>query len=408
MKMHTQRSVHVIKSILSGLLLGSIPFSGSYANPNGNDAAATEPQTADRVVCRYFTGIPVALAPEGDANYTVGGELCATPDELLDGTTIQLLIPGATYNHSYWNFGRVGGMRYSYSRDVVTRGFPTFALDELGEGDTSRPPSEQMTMDAAAFVAHQIVQALRSGSINGVQFGKVILVGHSLGSVVVWDEAINYGDVDGVIVTGAAHFLTAAFLDLMLFYPAVNDPKFSDSGLDNGWLTTVPDIRAEAFYSASDSDPAVIALDEERKDIVPGPKLMTGLPIVLSDATLAIQVPVLTIVGSNDLTTCGANPEGEMFDCSSGSAIATQEAPFYSPEAQIHACAIPDSGHSLSLALNNQLQARYSAVWSHAFVGQRSDRDRDLKAAADDAFGNDENSLPNCGGPNPEGRQAAR
>jgi pimeloyl-ACP methyl ester carboxylesterase len=215
---------------------------------NGATAMADQANTQraairDPVTCQYFPAIRVALTPMGPANYTVSGELCATKDELRDGTTVQLLIHGATYNRDYWNFGTVGGMRYSYSRDVAARGFPTFAMDELGAGNSSRPPSEQVTIQAAAFAAHQIVQALRNGSINGIQFGKVILVGHSLGSVVAWQESISFGDVDGVIVTGAAHALSSAFLDLMLFYPATNDPKFSDSGLDNGYLTTVPGIR---------------------------------------------------------------------------------------------------------------------------------------------------------------------
>jgi pimeloyl-ACP methyl ester carboxylesterase len=56
-----------------------------------------------------------------------------------------------------------------------------------------------VTIQSAAFVAHQLVQGLRNGSMIGIQFGKVIIVGHSLSSLVVWVEAINYGDVDGVI-----------------------------------------------------------------------------------------------------------------------------------------------------------------------------------------------------------------
>ena len=45
-------------------------------------------------------------------------------------------------------------------------------------------------------------------------------MGHSLGSVVVWEEAINYKDVDGVIVTGAAHSITTKFLTANALYPA--------------------------------------------------------------------------------------------------------------------------------------------------------------------------------------------
>jgi len=292
----------------------------------------------DPAVCRQYAGIPVALGSGEPANYKVSGELCATRDELVNGTTVQLLIHGATYNHNYWDFGKVNGINYSYARDVAARGFAAFAIDLPGSGNSSHPASDQVTIDAAAAVAHQMVEALRNGSINGVRFGKVIIVGHSLGSVVVWQEAVTYADVDGVIVTGAAHSITTKFLTANALYPAVNDPKFANSGLDSGYLTTVPGTRIILFYSAPDFDPGVLAADDERKDVVPVTELGTGLPIVTSNATRAIQVPVLTILGSNDFTTCGTNPQGGNFDCSSGAAVATQDAPFYSEQARIHAC----------------------------------------------------------------------
>ena len=395
------------RGLLLSLLLGAVACSRGNASPDGvseagASAMADRDDAGNSVKCQYFPAIPVAIGtPPGPAPYTVSGELCATEDELVDGATVQLLIHGATYNHQYWNFGMVNGKRYSYSRGMAARGFPTFALDEIGAGNSSRPPSEQMTIDAAALVAHEIVEALRSGSINGIQFGKVIIVGHSLGSVVAWQEAIRYGDVDGVIVTGAAHFLTSAFLDLALFYPASMDPKFSDGGLDDGYVTTVPGIRAAAFYSAPDFDPAVVALDEARKDVLPGPELMTGLPVVLSAATQAIQVPVLTILGGNDLTACGPDSQGRSFDCSYGAIVASQEAPFYSPKAQIQACIVPDSGHDISLALNNDLQVRDSAAWSFRFVGQRQlarEHDFDSGSGFDDIM----DRLPDCGGPTVE------
>jgi len=398
------------KILSRGLLLsffgGAVACSPSNASPDGVSKAGASAMAApddagNSVKCQYFPEIPVAIGtPPGPAPYTVSGELYATEDELVDGATVQLLIHGATYNHEYWNFGIVNEKRYSYSRSMAVRGFPTFALDELGAGNSSRPPSDQMTIDTAALVAHAMVQALRSGSINGIQFGKVIIVGHSLGSVVAWQEAISYGDVDGVIATGAAHFLTSAFLDLNLFYPAMMDPKFSDSALDDGYLTTVPGIRA-AFYSSPDFDPAVVALDEKRKDLVPGPELMTGLPVVLSTATQAIQVPVLTILGGNDLTACGTDAQGRSFDCSYGAIVASQEAPFYSPNAQIQACIVPDSGQDISLALNNDLQVRDSAAWSFRFVGQRQ---LAQKHDFDDGSGFDDimDRLPDCGGPTVE------
>jgi len=344
----------------------------------------------DAVTCRNAS-IPVALEEGQAASYNVAGELCATDDELRSGATVQLLIHGATYNHDYWDFGKINGVTYSYARAVAAQGFPTFAIDLPGSGDSSRPAGSQMTAQAAAFVAHQAVQALRNGLINGVHFGKVIVVGHSLGSVVVWLEAVNYADVDGAIVTGAAHSITTRFLTANALYPAVNDPKFAKRGLDSGYLTTIPGTRITLFYSAPDFDPAVLAADEERKDVVPAAELGTGLPVVTSTDTLAIKVPVLTILGSNDFTTCGTNPQGGTFDCSSGAEVAKQEVPFYSAEARIHGCIVPGSGHDLSLAMNHRLQVEDSVAWSTAFVGGGPDDDQNRLPWND--------GLPwNCGG----------
>jgi hypothetical protein len=162
-------------------------------------------------------------------------------------------------------------------------------------------------------------------------------------------------------------------------YPATHDPMFAGSGLDAGYLTTVPGTRTELFYSPPDVDPAVIASDEARKDVVPATELATCLPVVTSRATLAIRVPVLDILGSNDFTTCGPN-QGGTFNCSSGAAVAAHEAPYYSPQAQIHACVVPGSGHDISLALNHQLQVEDAVAWSYTYVSHHLDEasDNDL------------------------------
>ena len=150
-----------------------------------------------------------------------------------------------------------------------------------------------------------------------------------------WEEAINYRDVDGLFVTGAAHSLSSRFQAANPFYPAVNDPAYAASGLDAGYLTTSPGVRTGFFYSDPESDPVGSIADEVFKDVVPAVELMSAIPIMGSLATLAIQVPVLIILGSDDLLTCGPNPQGGSFDCSSAAAVLAQEAPYYSPMARM-------------------------------------------------------------------------
>jgi pimeloyl-ACP methyl ester carboxylesterase len=374
--------------------------SGSQLPAEARADESLQGERDDGVQCRTFAAIPVALGPDEPSSETVSGELCARKKDLVAGATVQLLVHGATYNRDYWDFGVVDGIRYSYARDVAARGFPTFAMDEIGSGNSSRPPSARITIQAAAFAAHQMIQALRQGDLGDVPFVKVITVGHSLGSVVVWEEAILYGDADGVIVTGAAHALTTAFLNLNPFLPASSDPRFSDQDLDPGYLTTVPGIRAAAFYHPPDADPAVIARDEQLKDLVAGPELGSGLPVVTSAATLAIQVPVLTILGDHDLPTCGPN-SGGTFDCSSGAIVVRQEAAFYSPQARIRACVVPGAGHDLSLALNHSRQVADAVAWSSAFVGQRSgDEERELDQRDGERWDESQGRLPpGCGAP---------
>jgi pimeloyl-ACP methyl ester carboxylesterase len=318
------------------------------------------------VSCRRADAL-VALAEGQPADYLVAGELCTTPDELSDGTTLQLLIHGATYNHDYWDFSSFRGTTYSYARTVAASGMATLALDEIGAGGSSHPLSTLVTVDAAAYVAHQIVGALRDGSLTGIHFGKIITVGHALGSAVVWDEAIQYADVNGVIVTGAAHSRALQFdaEASASFYSAVKDPRFETTGLDGGYLTTVPGARARLFFAA------VIPAEESRKDVVPATELVTAQQVVTGKATRAIRVPVLTVLGSNDVTTCGPNTQGADFDCSSGAAVARQEAPYYSRQARLHACVIPGAGLDLNLTLNHSLQVADVVAWSAAFVDPR-------------------------------------
>jgi hypothetical protein len=83
-----------------------------------------------------------------------------------------------------------------------------------------------------------------------------------------------------------------------------------------------------------------------------------------------IHVPVLVILGSEDLIACGVDAQGVNFDCSSGTVIAQQEASRYSPEAHLKACSVTDSGHDISLHRNFNVQEAAALAWSYHFVGQ--------------------------------------
>jgi hypothetical protein len=171
--------------------------------------------------------------------YELAGILCLPAGPAP--STVQVLVPGATYDHDYWDFPMSG---YSYSRYAQAHGQATFAIDRFNTGDSSKLVSALVTVQVDANALHQVIGALTGSGVGGVRFSKVVTMGHSLGSIIVADEAATYHDENGVILTGFTHSLNPLFAvalaALQVLIPAqLADPdKFANQPL--GDLSTAP------------------------------------------------------------------------------------------------------------------------------------------------------------------------
>src|SRR6266404_5437936 len=129
------------------------------------------------------TKVPVALAAGQAAEQTIFGEICLPPGTNRQrAPTVYLALHGATHSHLYWGWPYQPDT-YSYIDHLVAAGYAVFAIDRIGVGQSSHPAGASVTMAVNAFVVHQLVQALRSGAIGKTPFRRVVLVGHSLGSI---------------------------------------------------------------------------------------------------------------------------------------------------------------------------------------------------------------------------------
>ncbi len=308
--------------------------------------------------------VPVALGDGQLAQYSIYGQLCLPPSGR--SSTVQLLIPGATYGHIYWDFSYQPQM-YSYVQALTAAGYSTFNIDRIGTGLSSHPllSLEKVTMETDAYIVHEIVQDLRSGVIGNQPFGRVILVGHSLGSGTVWIEAGTYHDVDGVIITGLLHHLNAFSLVGILdsFYPAALDPRFEDSGFGIGYLTTKPGTRGRDFYYLPDADPNVVATDEATKETTTDGEAATFAPVLTDGISAKINVPVLLVVGQQDNILCGQLAT----NCSSAATVLQAEAPYYAPQVQLQVAVIPNSGHDLNLHKAAPLSFAAITAWAYQY-----------------------------------------
>src|SRR5579863_8856968 len=165
-------------------ILAALAFIGVIIAPAPAKAAS------DMGSCQPFY-VPVALVEGQPLQYTIYSELCNPTSG--PSQAIQLLVPGGSYGHIYWDFP-YEPETYSYVHAANAAGYSTLNIDRIGTGLSSHPLLN-VTMGTNAYVIHELVQALLAGQIGNQVFSRVLLVGHSLGSVAAWIEAGTYHDV---------------------------------------------------------------------------------------------------------------------------------------------------------------------------------------------------------------------
>ena len=281
--------------------------------------------------------VPVSV-PGGSG--PIAGTLCQPPG----ATTVQLLVHGYTYGRYYWAMPQLTET-YSYALRANLAGYATLAIDRIGIGASWHPPSPLITYDSNVSAVHQVVQALRGGTLR-MAYRKVVLAGHSYGALTALLEAGTYHDVDALIIDGGGHRYNPVNIGLLIetnMIPATSDPKFANSGYDPGYETTRSGTRS-VFYNEPDADPAVIALDEQLKQTGTRLEGFTGALYPLRTADRGLAIPSFTVNGDKDPFFCD-----HAEDCSSSDALAAFERPFYAPGAVVRARVFPGAGHDINL-----------------------------------------------------------
>jgi len=319
------------------------------------ERGSVQAQELDSATTCQQVRLAVSLQEGQPASYQVTGQLCYKRNR---NNIVHLLVSGATYGHVYWDFP-VHPEFYSYVRSLTSAGYATFNFDRIGIGDSDHPPADQTTIEADAWVVHQVVQALRDGRIGS--FSKVILVGHSLGSGISLSEQARYGDADGLILSGFLHAFGPGFAQVpTIIYPAQLDPRFASKNLPDGYFTTLPGSRP-LFYYTPLADPNVITVDEANKETITIGEINTFPPLVLSPSDAqSIHVPVLIAIGSNDNVFCTPPQCAE----------AQSEASWYPADASVEVRVLPGSGHDLNLHYTAPAFFVIAAEWSIRHFGR--------------------------------------
>jgi pimeloyl-ACP methyl ester carboxylesterase len=386
-----RRKVLTVLAIVALSMTSAAWAGAATAAPAAATAQTASPQCTN-------ISVPVALSAGGPADQNVVGQICQPTGQNAIPGAIQVLVSGATYGNSYWDLPYEPD-KYSYVQAANQAGFATLDFDRVGIGQSSHPLSTSLTISSDAYAIHELIQDLRAGTLDGNKYTKVVIVGHSLGSLMAWTEAGTYHDVDAVVVSGILHSFNIPGMVhfLTTLYPAALDPEFLGKIVDPGYLTTVPGTRESDFYYPQDTDPAVVQLDEQTKqtatlteaveafvDEVPGElRPVTSLVCTITPGvcdgpaswaaygiTSQINVPVLDVVGQYDSLFCGgptgANP------CLNVSQLQNTESAFYTGTAQkcLKVATLPMAGHDLNLELNAEDWFSMANTWSSELLEQ--------------------------------------
>jgi pimeloyl-ACP methyl ester carboxylesterase len=257
--------------------------------------AARSPSGA---ACTDYT-LTVHLAATGHHGWHVWGRLC-TRGPSYGGHPLELLVHGATYDHRYWDWPNAAR---NYVRAATAAGFTTLDIDCLGTGLSDHPSGNLLTPDVEAGVLHTLVTALRRGAF-GVLFPRIVLVGHSLGAIIAWDEAGRWNDIDALILSDATHHLAPATLAKLTAdkIPATDDPLLAHQPWASTYLTTKPGARCNDFYNQQQPGARLTcAMDERTKSTVPDAAL-PAVPAALDNPAPEdhITAPILDALGGDD------------------------------------------------------------------------------------------------------------
>lgn len=334
-----------------GMLTAALAVLGIVTPPAGAIASAqgTNVEFMQNGVCLHYDKW-VALAEGKAADQKIHTISCAPYKWAGGNRQVDVLSEGATYNALYWKWPQNPSL-YSYAEKTLGAGRAVFMYDRLGSGTSSHPVSTDITTAADAYILHQLIQTLRL-----LGFKDINSIGHSYGSGIALKEAALYKDVGRLVLTGYLHVPSNPAINAGN-YPANQDPAFAGLNLDGGYLTSRPGVpstgqppaRQTSFYSSS-ADPAVIAYDDEHKDLVS----LTGLLQFIaernapasSNIASQVKIPVLSVAGDKDAIFCY---NLDLLNCNDTAGVRTHEAAYYTGASSFTYKSVADTGHSLTL-----------------------------------------------------------
>jgi pimeloyl-ACP methyl ester carboxylesterase len=273
-------------------------------------------------------------------------------------STVANSLGRGTYTRGYW-FGLYYSPDNSWVDYASSEGYATLSIDRLGNGLSSHPdPILTVQLPYQAEELHEIITMARDGGLPypaNANFENIIVVGHSLGSVVTNNLNAKYpSDADATLLTGYAVVFppefTGVFVESWLAPAFLIDPRFA--GLSAGYLElNNKNYLSFLFYDPGQFDPSLQSVDFATRGTI---TLGEAASVMAGSLKTEYEGPVLVITGQHDSIYCSLLTLDLQFllgtptcDMSAGGVVG-QVAGLY-PWAKDFQIVWPDAGHCWQL-----------------------------------------------------------
>jgi pimeloyl-ACP methyl ester carboxylesterase len=325
----------------------------------------------------FLDGVAELSTAPVNGQYNIGARYCEpSPPVPNRQQTLQVLVHGVTYTRNYWSGlaapGTPGREEYSWILYAAQQGYPTLSLDRLCNGLSSHPDGlTTCQLPLEAEVVHEIISIARAGELPGVstQFNKIIVAGHSYGSLLSSTLAIQHpDDIDALLLTGFSFGVETGLPGVVppLFVPAaVADPALFE-GLDITYLAAASRAGVQQLFYYGQFDHALAADDFAHRGTFTVGELATITPGLLP--VPGYQGPLYVLNGNEDFIFCQVTPLSPLLglpgDCDAG--FDQTVGSFYSAASTFGFSNTANTGHCLNL----HQTAQQSFTAAHEFLQQ--------------------------------------